>query len=128
MSKKVSLNAEFGYSDRKIVVGLTLLEFEEDNTIIIYSPALDLTGYGYNIQEAKDSFINVLQEFLNYSQNKKTIEKYLQKMGWKILGSKKKPKFTPPKNTELAKINPFYSDIVNNKNYSSYSQNVELAL
>lgn len=45
---------------------LSLIPFNEGDVIIIYSPALDLSGYGYNEKEAKESFEITLEEFLNY--------------------------------------------------------------
>ena len=38
------LRADLGFGNGKYHVGLSLVEFEEDNVTIIYSPALDLSG------------------------------------------------------------------------------------
>lgn len=121
------LKANLGFDSDGYHVGLSLVEFEEDNVTIIYSPALDLSGYGYNHSEAKNSFSEALHEFFRYTNNKKTLDKVLKDLGWNIKGSKKKPKFNPPKDSELIAINPLYNEIVNNKNYKVSREDVEFA-
>lgn len=125
---KLLINANYGIGNAHYNIILTLLEFEEDNNTIIYSPALDISGYGNNHEEAKKSFGIALEEFVNYTNNKKTLESYLEKMGWSILGSKKKPKFEPPKNSDLVSKNPFYSEIIDSKQFKSYNEKLELAI
>ena len=75
---KLHLTADLGFGNGKYHVGLSLVEFEEDNVTIIYSPALDLSGYGYSQPEAKQSFWEALPEFLRYTNNKKTLDKVLK--------------------------------------------------
>jgi hypothetical protein len=124
---KLQVRADLGFDNGKYHVGLSLVEFEEDNVIIIYSPALDLSGYGYNHSEAKHSFTEALQEFFRYTHNKKTLDKVLIELGWKLKGSKNKPKFDPPKDSELVASNPMYNEIVNNKSYKVSREDVEFA-
>ena len=121
------LRADLGFGNGKYHVGLSLVEFEEDNVTIIYSPALDLSGYGYNHSEAKNSFSEALHEFFRYNHNKNTLDKVLTSLGWKLKGSKKKPKFDPPKDSELVTLNPMYNEIVNNKSYKVSREDVEFA-
>jgi len=120
---KLHLRAELG----KYHVGLSLIEFEEDNVTIIYSPALDLSGYGYSQEEAKASFYEALHEFFRYTSNKRTLDKVLKGLGWAVRGSKKKPKFNPPTDSDLVSSNPLYNEIVNNKSYRVSRENVEFA-
>lgn len=123
----LQLRADLGFGNGKYLVGLSLVEFEEDNVTIIYSPALDLSGYGYNHSEAKSSFSESLHEFFRYTNNKNTLDKVLKDLGWNVSGSKKKPKFNPPKDSELVVLNPMYSEIVNNKSYKVSREDVEFA-
>lgn len=121
------LTADLGFSNGKYNVALSLVEFEEENVTIIYSPALDLSGYGYNHSEAKSSFTEALHEFFRYTNNKNTLDKVLKDLGWAIKGSKKKPKFDPPKDSDLVSSNPMYNEIVNSKSYSVSKEKVEFA-
>jgi len=121
------ISADLGFNTGKYHVGLSLLEFKKKNVTIIYSPALDLSGYGNSKVEAKNSFSEALHEFFRYTNNKKTLDKVLKKLGWSIKGSKKRPKFNPPKDSELVKSNPLYNEIVNKKNYKVSREDVEFA-
>ncbi len=121
------LRADLGFGNGKYHVGLSLVEFEEDNVTIIYSPALDLSGYGYNYSEAKHSFAEALHEFFRYTNNKNTLDKVLKDLGWNVKDSKKKPKFNPPKDSELIVLNPMYNEIVNNKSYKVSREDVEFS-
>lgn len=121
------IRADLGFDNGKYHVGLSLIEFQEDDVTIIYSPALDLSGYGYSQEEAKKSFSEALHEFFRYTSTKKTIDKVLKGLGWSIRGSKKKPKFNPPKDSDLVRTNALYNEIVNNKNYKVSREDVEFA-
>ncbi len=119
------ITAGLGFNDRIYHVGLSLIEFKEDGVTIIYSPALDLSGYGNSVVDAKNSFSEALNEFFRYTNNKKTLDEVLKKLGWTIKGSKKNPKFSPPKDSELVTLNPLYNEIVNEKVYKVSRENVE---
>lgn len=121
------LKADLGLGSGKYFITLSLIEFIEDNVTIIFSPALDLSGYGYNSDEAKICFDESLKEFFKYTHNKKTLTSVLKQLGWKISGSAQKPKFKPPKNSELVNTNEFYNDIINNKQHRTFTENLEFA-
>lgn len=98
------------------------------NVTIIYSPALDLSGYGYDQSEAKNSFTEALHVYFKYTSNKKTLSTVLKDLGWNIKGPKKKPKFYPPKESDLISLNPVYNEIVNsNRSYKVSREDVEFA-
>lgn len=124
---QIKFTADLGVDHGKYHVGLSLIEFEEDKVTILYSPALDLSGYGYTQTEAKESFSEAFQEFFRYTNNKNTLNEVLIELGWSIKGSKKKPKFNPPKDSDLVTSNPLYNDIVNNKSYKVSREEVEFA-
>lgn len=73
---------------------LSLFNFIDEGVRIIYSPALDLSGYGKTIAEAKVSFELTLEEFVRYSSNKKSLQKELKRLGWEIK-KKSKPYSAP---------------------------------
>lgn len=124
---KLQLTADVGVTHGKYHVGLALVEFEEENVTIIYSPALDLSGYGYSQEEARHSFSEALSEFFRYTTNKKTLDLVLKELGWVIRGSKSKPRYNPPKDSDLVFSNPLYNEIVNNKSYKVSREDVEFA-
>lgn len=53
--------------------------------MIIYSPALDLSGYGNTINVAKKSFKIALEEFIRYTLNENTFNDVMKKLGWASL-------------------------------------------
>lgn len=110
--------------DKGIKTNLSLISFIEDGVHIIYSPALDLSGYGNTEGEAKDSFEIVLSEFFNYCMNKKTIFDELKRLGWKVKGSKKHPKVQSPDMSELLKSNTDLEDIFQKKEFHKYNKEV----
>jgi len=86
---KIRHTAKFKKERFEVKTNLFLILFQEDEHFIVYSPALDLSGYGYSEQEAKDSFNTVLAEFINYTTTKNTFFDELKKHGWKIKGARK---------------------------------------
>lgn len=117
-----------GVDNGKYTLDLHLISFKEDKNNIIYSPALDLVGYGKTQRDAMESFIEVVNEFIRYTHNKKTLRKVFADLGWVVKGGSKKPRFTPPANTEIAKNNELFTEILNNKNYRTFNQTLQLAI
>lgn len=74
----LQLPADLGFGKGKYHVGLSLVEFDENNVTIIYSPALYLSGYEYSQSEAKQSFFDALHEFFRYTNTIKTLDKVLK--------------------------------------------------
>lgn len=105
---------------------LSLLSFVEDNIHIIYSPALDLSGYGSTEEEAKQSFEVVLSEFIGYCMNKKTLFEELKRLGWDVQGGKKHPKIKSPDWSDLIKSNSELENILENKNFTKFNQDLNL--
>ena len=88
---EIELKGDFNHgTGAKIKFGLSVLIFSEENTTIIFCPALDLNGYGSNENEALDSFKTTIQEYFNYALNKKTLVKDLISHGWKLKKNKLK--------------------------------------
>jgi hypothetical protein len=118
-------NGQIGFPGCIFQVGLSLIEFNEYDVTIIYSPALNISGYGYNPDEDKNSFNIALHEFFQYTNNKKTFDKILKELGWTFKGGKKKSKIEAPLNSDLIDKNPLYNKIINSKNYKVYKEDVE---
>jgi hypothetical protein len=71
--------ASVTYKSRKttIKLGLLLVSFTDENGVyILYAPHLDLSGYGHNLAEAKESLKINIDEFFNYSLEKKVLQSF----------------------------------------------------
>lgn len=66
-----------------IKVSLDIVSYKENDIRIVYSPALDLSGYGKTADEAKRSFETTLKEYLLYCVDNATLDADLEKHGWK---------------------------------------------
>ncbi len=70
----------------EVTADIQLLEFEENGTYFVSSPALNVVGYGNSLNEARSSFWTTLQEVIEYTITKNTLLKELKKLGWQIKG------------------------------------------
>ncbi len=57
---------------------------KEGDSVIAYCPALELSSYGDTEDEARSSFEEVLEIFIEETVNKGTLEKVLLKLGWTL--------------------------------------------
>ena len=115
-------------STNAVKVKLLLFHFEDENKInFIYSPHLDLTGYGKSTEEAQQSFGIVLEDFVDYTIKKKTLGKVLQQLGWTLKGMPKKPKkVIAPSITSIIKDNKYISEIFDKYPVSTFHQEIGL--
>jgi hypothetical protein len=104
-----------------VKVKLLLFHFEDENKIhFIYSPHLDLTGYGTIFEE-------VFEDFVDYTLKKKTLGKVLTGLGWKLKGSAQRPKkVIAPSITSVIKDNEYVSEIFDKYPVNTYHQEVGL--
>jgi len=111
-----------------VKVKLLLFQFIDENKVhFIYSPHLDLTGYGNTAEEARKSFEIVFEDFVDYTLKKKTLGKVLTDLGWKLKGSAQRPKkVLAPSITSIIKDNKFVSEIFDKYPVSTYHQEVGL--
>ena len=111
-----------------VKVKLLLFHFQDDNNIhFIYSPHIDLTGYGKSITEAKESFNIVFEDFVDYTLKKKTLGKVLSDLGWELKGSSKRPKkVIAPSITSVINKNRYVSEIFDKYPVNTYHQEVGL--
>lgn len=63
--------------------------FQEDGAYIVYCPALDLSAYGQNEEEARKAFEQTFEMHFTYCINKKFLYEDLKKHGWTIKSKKK---------------------------------------
>ena len=69
---------------------------KEEDTVVVYSPALDLCGYGATAEEAKKDFDHALRIFVEETTAHGTLEKALEELGWKKVLIANKPQWRPP--------------------------------
>jgi len=98
--------------------------FSEDNTKIMYCPALEVSGYGKSDPEARESFETSLDQFLEYTILKKTLSSELEKLGWK-LHDKHKPAY-PPTMQQLLEKNENFNRIFNDHPFKKIDEQFEI--
>jgi len=109
-----------------VKVRLIIFHFKDENNIhFIYSPQMDLTGYGNNLEEAKGSFKIVFSDFVDYTLKKKTIGKVLSNLGWELKGTIKNPKkILAPSITTVIGNNKYVSEIFDKYSVNTYHEEV----
>ncbi len=110
---------------KNIDVKLTIILFKEDETHLVFCPALNLTGYGATEAEAMQSFDVMINEYFHYTTNKNTLSKDLKNLGWKILKNLRKPA-TPPDMSYLLSTNEDFKRIFDNYDYRKASTNISI--
>ena len=127
---KYIFEGNYQNTSTNVKVKLLLFHFEDENKInFIYSPHLDLTGYGNNFEEARKSFEIVFEDFVDYTLKKKTLSKILTSLGWALNGSAKRPKkIIAPSITSVIKDNKYVSDIFDKYPVNTYHQEVGLPI
>ena len=120
-----SFSAELNLGKSKINMVLGVYIFSEENIYIAYCPALDLSGYGENEHEARESFAEVMRQYFDYCIQNNTLAEDLRKHGWTVKDSQKQTVQSPDVAT-MMKNNSAFTDILNNKEYSKYSQNMTI--
>lgn len=121
--KNIKLNAEFPFEG--LTIRLSLFSFIESDVNVVYSPALDIYGYGNDESEARESFGITLKEYIKYTKNKKTLEKDLLKYGCTV--DKKLHTLNTPKFSELLDENESFRNILDNKPFKKFDMNVNMA-
>ena len=76
-------------------VNVEVLLFEEHGSFVAYCPALELSSYGDDKNDAKNAFEEALKIFIDDTSKKGTLEKFLLKLGWQ-LQQKPKANYQPP--------------------------------
>ena len=66
----------------KVDAKLDVFIYENDGFKIAYAPALDLMGYGKTVEDAKDSFEVVAEDFFETTIRLGTLKQYLEEHGW----------------------------------------------
>lgn len=125
MDKK-RVNAKYSDVKKNVEFVISIFLWEEDSVFYVYSPALDLTGYGISKEEARESFETVLHEFIVYTHNKKTIFKELENLGWAV--NKRRRRVISPDFEDMLTENEHFNHLYKSKDLTRDSSNVNLEL
>ncbi len=101
---------------------LSLIQFKEKKNIIVYSPGLEITGYGLTESEARSSFEITLQEFLRYTIKKNTLRKELERLGWTFKGKK----ILQPEFSGLLLKNKDLHHIIDKKEFKKFDEALQI--
>lgn len=113
--------------DKSITLRIDILEYGEDGIFYVYCPALELIGYGKSVEEARNSWETVLEEYVSYTVNKNTLAEDLKRHGWITkMNSKKKKEFIPPTFTWIVQNNQQAKDVYNEYEFSKRTTSVNL--
>jgi hypothetical protein len=125
---KYLFEGNFNNKVSTIKVQLLLIHFKDEAEVhFIYSPHLDLTGYGNSIEDAKYSFEIALEDFIDYTLKKKTMGKVLKSLGWSIKGTVKRPKnVVAPSITTVIGENEYVSEIFDKYPVDTFHKEVGL--
>ncbi len=109
--KKGQAHAIYFQTNGQLNVKLSVYSWNdtEDGVYYLYAPALNLTGYGNTEKEAEESFKVVLDEYINYTTNKKTLYEDLENHGWLV--NRKHRRVKAPTVKELFDLIPDFSSI-----------------
>lgn len=77
------------------MIKIQLQLMKEDERVVLYSPALDLCGYGKTADEAKRDFDNALKIFVEEATAHGTLEKAFEDLGWKKVIVANRPRWQP---------------------------------
>lgn len=121
----IHFSGTLGVSASKIDVRLLLMQFEDENHIFfVYSPHLDLTGYGRTLQEAKLAFEDALNDFFDYTVKHNTLQNVLSKLGWSAK-QKAKLKLIPSIQSIISK-NDYVSEIFDKYQVNTFHKDISL--
>lgn len=75
---------KFNDKDQTISVELFLVSYKDESGVhYVYSPQLDLHGYGNDEKEAMEHFKYAMEDFIDYTTEHDTLGKVLNDLGWK---------------------------------------------
>ena len=119
------LFSDMAQGTKSIILQLSVYQFKEDESYITYCPSLDLSSYGTTENHAQKSFEEILEITLKYMIDKNTLIEDFKKHGWQIK-SLKQNKIKSPSVKQMISNNKVLRDILDNKEYRKYNQQLEL--
>ena len=82
-------------------LNLTVLIIQEGNFFIAYCPTLNLSSYGDSVAEARQGFQEVMQAYIEDTQEMNSLRKDLVRHGWQLHSM---TEATPPDMADIPEI------------------------
>jgi hypothetical protein len=111
-----------------VEVDLNLISFIEEELYYVYSPEMDLYGYGQTDVQARESFDFILRETLQKLTKEGVLFDELKKLGWFIKQSRKTVELVVPLFSDLVNVNSELKEIVDTKIYTRYLYAVNIPM
>lgn len=121
--KQLQVSGHYGVDVGSIDFNVDVYIFKDGNLTYSYCPSLDLMGYGIGRDDAKAEMELQLREYFDYTFRKNTLHADLTNHGWQENG---KDIFVAPSLPYLMQRYPDFKDLLENKEYSKYSQPLEI--
>ena len=118
--------SKMDYKGNRVDAQLDIYTFKEDGYEVLYCPALDISAYGDDKEEAKRSFEIRFEEYLKYCLAKNTLVKDLQNHGWKIKSTKQKKIKSPTVEEMLMRNKALKTLLYGGNDYERQKAQVEL--
>ena len=113
---KMKGNSFIKISGGCIDANLDIYIYTNDGFKIVYSPALDLMGYGKTVKDAQKSFEVVISDFFESSLKRGTLDEYLISTKW--VRESKTEEFVSPQVVSLVKSNNQFQEILSSNRFS----------
>ncbi len=124
MNQSAIFKGNWKQGNKSVSMKVPMISFEEDGSYVVYCPALDISGYGSDEDEAFESFKMSLGEYFSYTINKGTFHKDLRRMGWTVKSKYKKMR--PPTLQKILSDNDNFSRIFNDHTFKKFDQDIEI--
>jgi hypothetical protein len=125
--KKKKIAGSFKTPTVKVDFRFDVVEYADKGLIVLYSPALDLFGYGKTAKKAQESFTLTLEEYLHYTIDKNTFLADLRQHGWIVKKKKQTVKVNSPSFDKIVSGNLQFQEIFNHKDFKKFNINREVA-
>lgn len=127
MAKEGRFSGSFTTGTKAVKVQLTIYSWSEEGVHFVYTPALDISGYGHTGEEAVESFTHVLGQTIDYMQKKGVMYEELERLGWLV--NRRKKRVQAPDTDTMRKDNEEFARIVQmpDVTVSDHSTSLQLA-
>lgn len=92
---KIAMTNRILNTNNSMKITLDMIFTQEGDYVTAFCPALDVSGYGRSVKEAKKSLQIELKIFIEETVKRGTLEEYLLDKGW-TLQRMPKPDYKPP--------------------------------